>query len=66
MPEITSCSSLKTTAPATPPYSQPVPPMTSISITSAERSSANTSSDAKPVVWASSAPAAPATPAATV
>ena len=66
MPEITSCISLNTTAPAMPPYSQPTPPITRISIRSADRSRANTSSEANPVVCASKAPAAPATPAATV
>jgi len=40
--------------------------MTSISITSAERSKDSTSSEAKPVVCAINAPAAPATPAAMV
>src|SRR5207245_3279982 len=39
--ETKSCSSLKTIAPAMPPYSQPVPPITSISMTSAERWNSN-------------------------
>ena len=66
MDEITSCSSLKPIAPRMPPYSQPTPPITRISITSAERWNSNKSSDAKPVVCVSSAPAAPASAAANV
>ena len=42
---------------ARPPHSQPAPPMISASITSALRWKSSTSSEAKPVVWASKAPA---------
>jgi branched-subunit amino acid ABC-type transport system permease component len=62
--ETKSCSSLKTMAPVMPPYSQPTPPITSISMTSAERWNSNTSSEAKPEVCVNSAPAAPAIAAA--
>ena len=55
-----SCSTLKAMAPTSPPHSQPAPPMISASITTALRWNSSTSSDAKPVVCASSAPAASA------
>ena len=51
---------LNAIAPASPPHNQPAPPMISASITSALRWNSSTSSEAKPVVCDSRAPAAPA------
>ena len=54
---------MKTAAPIKPPYRYPVPPSTSMIISSAERWNPNTSMPTNCVVWASSAPAMPAIPA---
>ena len=61
-----SCSTLNAIAPASPPHSQPAPPITSASMTSALRWKSSRSSDANPVVCESSAPAAPAIAAPSV
>ena len=66
MPESRSRATMYTMAPTTPPYSRPVPPITRITISSAERSKLSAPSETNCVVWASSPPAMPAIVAAIV